>query len=413
MELRELKLKRYKCFDQDASIKIAPLTILVGANNSGKTALMRSIHLLSSSLNLSNGDNREPLLLEADGMRHGKNFQDLVTRRSAHGQLSLSAIFKNNSSEVQLSVKIQNMVNPSKPSESEGLIDYWSLRAQSDQVEAKRKSLDKEAPYGVIVKGVNQGEQTIRWRGLLPAKDNIFPDWLSEKMDSIKEWASDVRYLKFPRSFPTSRLSLSNYSPNIFDSTGATVPFVFATNDDLRDSVREWYRNVFGCALEIKTKADIFDLIVRTKYYRTNVAMNQSGTGLAQFLPVAITAFSAKKMGAGVDIIEHPEAVLHPAAHADVAELLVKNLPGSVRPIIIETHSEMILLRIRRLIAEGLVPRDKVIVYWIDSEAECGSKLQQISITDKGAMSSWPEGVFYEDYEEILAIQRAARNRRM
>ena len=69
----------------------------------------------------------------------------------------------------------------------------------------------------------------------------------------------------------------------------------------------------------------------------------------------------------------------------------------------------MILLRIRRLIVEGKLPSDHVIVYWIYNKSGYGSKLQQIKITDEGAMSSWPEGVFYEDYEEILATRRAAR----
>lgn len=130
---------------------------------------------------------------------------------------------------------------------------------------------------------------------------------------------------------------------------------------------------------------------------------------MSQVLPVAVTALKARRMGPGVDIIELPEAGLHPASQADVAELFAKNLPGFSRPVIIETHSEMILLRIRRLIVEGKLPSDHVIVYWIYNKSGYGSKLQQIKITDEGAMSSWPEGVFYEDYEEILATRRAAR----
>ena len=128
MELRRLELGRYKCFDGDTSVKIAPLTILMGANNSGKTALARSIHLFASSLALPNGDGQKPLLLNSEGIRHGRTFQDLVTRRSAHGQLSLSAVLGNGSDEIQLSVKVQNVVRPSKPSESKQQLNYWSLR---------------------------------------------------------------------------------------------------------------------------------------------------------------------------------------------------------------------------------------------------------------------------------------------
>lgn len=411
MELRRLELGGYKCFDGDTSVEIAPLTILMGANNSGKTALARSIHLFASSLALPNGDGQKPLLLNSEGIRHGRTFQDLVTRRSAHGQLSLSVVLGNGGDEVQLSVKVQNVVRPSKPSESEQQLNYWSLRNQNDEVEAIRESLNEEAPYRIAVSGVIQDQQQVNWRGLLPRKPNTFPDWANEEIDSIREWASGVRYLKCPRSFPASRLARNDYLPAFHDATGATAPRLFAADDDLRDSVREWYRRVFGVSIEMKTQADYFDLTTGSQYYGTNVAMHQSGDGLTQVLPVAVAAFTAKRRGPGVDIIEHPEAELHPAVQADVAELLINNLPGSTRPIIIETHSEMILLRIRRLVAEGKLPNDQVIVYWIHAQPGYGSKLQQISITDEGAMSGWPEGLFCEDYEEILAIRRAARNR--
>ena len=412
MELRRLGFERYKSFDRETAVKIAPLTILVGANNSGKTALAQAIHLLSSNLSLPDGDSNEPLILDSGGICHGRTFEDLVTGRSTHGRLSLSAVLGNGRDETSLSAKIQNVVSKSKPSESKQQISYWSLNGGTGQFEALNENLNEHSPYKVSGSGVTQDTQRINWRGLLPMKSNKFPDWTNEKIASIREWASSVRYLKCPRSFPSSRLSLNDYPSSLYDATGGTAPMELAANDGLRYLIREWYRNVFGARLDIKTKADYFDLTVESQYYGTDVFLNQSGAGLAQVLPVAVVAFTAKKMGPGVDIIEHPEAELHPAACADVAELLLNNLPGPTRPIIIETHSEMILLRTRRLIAEGKLPPDHVIVYWIHNKSGHGSELQEINITSEGAMSSWPEGVFYEDYEEILAIRRAARSRR-
>ena len=128
-------------------------------------------------------------------------------------------------------------------------------------------------------------------------------------------------------------------------------------------------------------------------------------------LPVVVTALSARRAGSGVDIIEHPEAELHPAAHADIAELLLDNLAGPARPLIVETHSEMILLRARRWVAEGRLPAGHVIVYWVHAEPGRGSLLEKIAIRKNGEMETWPDGVFIEDYEEILAIRRAARGK--
>jgi len=192
------------------------------------------------------------------------------------------------------------------------------------------------------------------------------------------------------------------------EAVGTTAPMILASDDDLKDFVKRWYRNAFGVSLDLKAEGKYFDLIVKSNQ-GFDVLLDQSGGGLLQVLPVAVTALTAKHQGPGVDIIEHPEAELHPSAHAHVAELLLDNLSGSARPMIIETHSEMILLRARRWIAEGRISPEDVLVYWVHSELERGTVLQKITINERGAVSIWPDGMFIEDYEEVLAIRRAIR----
>ena len=128
-------------------------------------------------------------------------------------------------------------------------------------------------------------------------------------------------------------------------------------------------------------------------------------------LPIVVMALSARRAGPGVDVIEHPEAELHPAAHADVAELLLENLSGPSRTLIVETHSEMILLRVRRWVAEGRLPAGDMLVYWVHTDPERGSMLQKIGVRETGEMETWPDGVFIENYDEVLSIRRAARDK--
>ncbi|MCY4674837.1 MAG: AAA family ATPase [Bacteroidetes bacterium] len=406
MELRSLSVKRYKSYRGDTSVEIAPLTILVGANNSGKTALAQAFHLLASSLAPSGDDIREPLLMSSGGVRHGRTFVDLVNRHSVHGRLSLSAVLVHEGSESSLSVTVQNVLRPSKPSERQIL--KWSFSSGSDRIEARRKVLDQQSPYEVSVSGGETSRHQINWLGLLPRKPHQLPDWVDAQAEEIRKWANGVRYLECPRSFSSSRFTIEEPISSVHEAKGAAAPIILVADDDLRGSVREWYHKAFEVSLNVRTEGRYFDLIVGSPAHGSDVLLGQSGGGLSQVLPVVVTALTAKQAGPGVDIIEHPEAELHPAAHAHVAELLLSNLSGSARPMIIETHSEMILLRARRWIAEGRLPHDHVAVYWINTEPEHGSVLQKITINDCGEMSSWPDGVFSEDYEEVLAIRRAS-----
>ena len=406
MELRSFSIRRYKSYVEETTVEIAPLTIFVGANNSGKSALARVVHLLASSLAISEDDTREPLVMNSDGVEHGRTFEDLVHGRSAHGRLSLSAVLAHGNIESSLSVTLQNVLRPSGPSERQ--ISNWRFNYGRDQIEAERESVDPQSPYRVSVSEEQNGESQINWRGLFPRKPHRLPEWIDAQANEIRRWANGVRYLMCPRSIPSSPLTLDESISSVNEASGTTAPMILAADDDLKNSVREWYRTAFGISPDLKVYGKYFDLIVRSNQ-GFDVLLDQSGGGLSQVLPVVVAVLTAKQQGAGVDIIEHPEAELHPSAHAHVAELLLDNLSGSARPMIIETHSEMILLRARRWISERRLSPDDVLVYWIYPEPEQGTVLQKITINERGEMSSWPDGVFIEDYEEVLAIRRAVR----
>ncbi len=409
MELRKISLERYKGYAEHVEMELAPLTILVGANNAGKTALAQAIQLFAGGLAPSKDDLSEPLPLESGGIRHGNTFVDLVTGRTVHGSLHLSANWTNNGTELSLSATVRNVVAPSLPSERQ--ISVWSLANGSDEVVLKRQNFAKGAPYEVVVPRTAQELRQIDWRGLIPEQPNDLADWVSVPAKAIKDWASGVRHLKCPRSILASPFMIAESAPPGLGPTGNETPLALAADDELRGSVREWYRKAFGVSIDVVAQGSYFELVVPASAHGPTVRLAQAGRGLSHVLPVVATALSAGKAGPGVDVVEHPEAELHPAAHAEIAELLLKNLVGPVRPMIVETHSEMILLRTRRWVAEGRLPAEKVLVYWIQAEPGRGSVLRKIGINASGGMESWPDGVFIEDYEEIMAIRRAARSR--
>ena len=196
-------------------------------------------------------------------------------------------------------------------------------------------------------------------------------------------------------------------SPIFLGPNGQETPLALAANDALRESVRKWYRNAFGETIGISAQGSYSELVATAPSHDLDVRVAHSGRGLSHVLPVVVMALTASEAGPGVDVIEHPEAELHPAAHAHVAELLLANLAGPQRPLVIETHSEMLLLRARRWVAEGRLPADDVVVYWVHTEPGLGSAIRRIRIKENGELDSWPDGVFVEDYEEILAIRRA------
>ena len=407
MKLRKLSLERYKGYGELAEVDLAPLTVLIGANNSGKTALAQAIQLLAGGLAHSGKDTLEPVPLVSGGIRHGETFEDLLTGRTVHGRLRLSAGFLDENGELKISATVGNVVSPTRPSERQ--IFEWSLRSDGDEVALHKLGFDEQAPYKIVVSGSERGALPISWRGLMPEQTESIPDWVRPRMKALEGWATGVRHLQCPRRISELPFIPEEHSPRDLGPRGEQTPLALAADDELRESVRDWYRRAFGVSIDVVAQGSYFELVARGPAHSYGARLVHSGRGLSHVLPVAVMALTARTAGPGVDVVEHPEAELHPAAHGEIAELLIDNLSGSDRPLVIETHSEMVLLRARRWVAEGRLPAENVVVYWVQTEPGRGSILHKILIDERGEMESWPDGVFIEDYEEILAIRRAAR----
>ena len=166
MELRKFSLERYKGYARRVEVEIAPLTILVGPNNAGKTALAQAIQLLAGGL--SERDEREPLPLTSGGIRHGKTFEDLVTGRSVHGELKLSITFTDENAESSLSATVANVVAPGRPHERQ--ISCWRLASGGRELVAERQGFGKTSAFR-IVPGTSPDLRSVIWRGLLPSLD--------------------------------------------------------------------------------------------------------------------------------------------------------------------------------------------------------------------------------------------------
>jgi predicted ATPase len=109
-------------------------------------------------------------------------------------------------------------------------------------------------------------------------------------------------------------------------------------------------------------------------------------------------------------ILEQPELHLHPFAHTGIAELLVSAMDTKHR-ILVETHSDTLLLRIRRAIAEQRISHTLVRFYYVERKKEGSSISKAIELNDRGTPSWWPTGIFSEDQEEYHAIRRALSQR--
>ena len=80
--------------------------------------------------------------------------------------------------------------------------------------------------------------------------------------------------------------------------------------------------------------------------------------------------------------------------------------------IILESHSEYLLRRLQRRIAENNYSAERAKLYFCDIQQQ-QSELTPLSINSFGQIENWPDGFFADDFREITAMNKAILERQI
>jgi hypothetical protein len=183
-----------------------------------------------------------------------------------------------------------------------------------------------------------------------------------------------------------------------------------------QESDRKRLRDTLVKGLVAMGIADELD-VARLSAYHTAVHLRDNLTGIvsnlaefgygaSQVLPVLEGCASP---GPGPLFVEQPEIHLHPRAQGELAQILCD--ASRRRQMIVETHSEHMINRARRLVAQGKLKASDVVIQYIDRDKD-GSHAITIGLDDAGDFTrDWPDGFFDERFRETMLIAEAqARN---
>ncbi|MEN8215628.1 MAG: AAA family ATPase [Pseudomonadota bacterium] len=178
-------------------------------------------------------------------------------------------------------------------------------------------------------------------------------------------------------------------------------------------TVSRWFQEYVGLEIFIEQNASGFE--IQAKYPWQQINITDTGEGIGQVLPIVTTLTSMTTDMGTLDkksllILEQPELHLHPYAHTGIAELIVAAM-NTKHSLLVETHSDTLLLRIRRAIAEQRISHTLVRFYYVERNKDGSSISKAIELNDRGTPSWWPKGIFSEDQEEYHAIRRALNQR--
>lgn len=371
MLLTAFSVENYRAFARRQDIEIRPLTMFFGWNSGGKSALVRFLPLLAESIRVAG----PPIWLAGDVGR-GATWPELVCKSTERGLLRFGLRWTG----------------------TEPLAADWEIGGDlgGRWQEVETLSLTSGASQESFIASDNSPDVAEgRWAGLLPhraAPEGESGKGLRALKAVLDQLASQVQWVSGVRVRPPR---LATYgggaSPTLRPDGGNTVDHLIAAQlrsmvDPLLDGTRKFFAAVGEqLVLDNPMEGAWRVMLHPTGAPRVRVNLCDTGEGYAQVLPVLVALARARAGGPRLLCLEQPELHLHTRAQAELARVLVesaKDLAGA--RVLVETHSEVLLMSVQLAIASGDIDPDMVRVYWVESRADGTSDANPVDFDEQG-----------------------------
>jgi len=442
--LTELGLRRFKSWEKIDNMRLAPFTGLFGSNSSGKSSIIQALLMMKQTV--ESPDRAQVLNLgDEKGLAQLGTFRDLVHQHASESGIEFSLAWK-----FPQSLVVQN---PEKKNEAllkgHDLAFHTSIEADSngrthvsrmgyifDRISFSMELIEKEAyklrsdPEDRIKFRRNPGRA---WELPAPVKCYGFPDqvkayyqnagFLSDFELAFEELFARSYYLGPLREYPKRQYVWAGGQPADMGQRGEKVVDALLASRNkgeriprgkgrkgksLEELVAHWLKHL-GLISSFSVKAiaknnNIYQVLVRKTPAASEVSITDVGFGVSQVLPALVLCYYVPE-GSTV-ILEQPEIHLHPSVQAGLADVLLDAIKTRSIQIIVESHSEHLLRRLQRRIAEEKFSQDNMALYFCSMD-NGRSSLDPLDINMFGEISNWPKDFFGDEFGEIAATERA------
>ena len=413
-----ISVQGFKSLADQSRIEIRPLTILAGANSSGKSSIMQPLLLMKQTLEA--GYDPGPLLLNGPNAKFtsANQFISRLQKNSDSQKFSIAIenaerdfILKNVFSfKKDQMVEIQEMVI----GEIEGKRVLYLRPNQSsgDLANTMSKFIERglKLPEGVRLAVVRKqcfldivyealNEKTKKALSRLSGFSERGIIYLStyELIDKALRGMIHVPGLRGNPERVYPRTATGPDFPGTFEHYVATIIADWQETKDGRLKRLEVMLADLGLTWKISAKGvndtqielQIGRLIEAKRGGGDFVSIADVGFGVSQVLPVLVALLVAEP--GQLVYIEQPELHLHPRSQYALAKILADTAKRGVK-LVVETHSALLLLQVQTLVAKVDLDPNLVKLHWFSRSDEDGTtSIQSADLDENGAFGDWPE----------------------
>lgn len=403
----------FKSICDEQRIDIRPLTILAGANSSGKSSVMQPLLLLKQTIEapgdpgallldgpnvrftsteqlLSKGTHRtcsDPLVVRLEGSE-GSVLETHFQAKKGHGLEVVRMIYKSSKEVLDITPDMDHgMIVAALP-------DYVKQIAKDFAANSKTKpqwAVFRDRCFlSFEMTQTDTGRRATHFWPLGGISPSVSFVPLIQSVIHLPGLRGNPR-----RTYP--KTAVGPHFPGTFESYVASLIFQWQ-GEKSNAKLSELTHNLEELGLTWKVKAEaVDDTQVEIKVGRLPqarrggghdlVSIADVGLGISQSLPVLVALAQASP--GQLVYIEQPEIHLHPRAQRLLAHTLCRGAKRGVH-LVVETHSALLLREIQTLVATGQMPEEDVRFHWFQRDEEGATTVKTAVLDANGAYGNWP-----------------------
>jgi predicted ATPase len=455
MMLTKLEVSNFKAWEK-LDIKLGRVTGLFGTNSSGKSSILQFLLMLKQTKNATD----RGLVLDLGGFNELVNlgtFESIVHKHQITSTLEWKIEW-----ELSKTLKIPNPLGKRSDILFQGDVLGTKAKVSFKNQEMKsqllaysfdkhifemkpKESIKETKDYALQVNSKSSTNfQFVRQKGRVwtmpsPIKTHLFPDqaktyyqnadFLSFFESEYESMMDQIYYLGPLREYPKREYPWSGASPFGVGSRGEwTIDAILSASNrkekrslgkgkatkSFQEIIAYWLKELgliqsFSIK-EIAPGSNIYQAIVKRDKESPEAFLTDVGFGVSQVLPALVLLYYVPK-GSTI-LMEQPEIHLHPSVQSNLADVILQVAKHRNIQVIVESHSEHLLRRFQRRIAEEKYPVNELKLYFCDCKQGV-SESSDLNLDVFGQISNWPENFFGDEMAEIAATRTAALKHKM
>lgn len=458
--IKSLRIQNFKGWKDTGEIKLAPITLFLGSNSSGKSSIGQLLMLLKQS---STSADRKTVLFLGDSesvvelggpidmlyMHAMENLLGFEYQWELPKEIELTTSTNTGEgTDIKVdSLKFHGQIGVFGEETKYLEVEKMEYEAKCEEATQLSVALErvKKASSARAYKASSRGIKLVRtpgrpWEIPSPYRFYGFPDemltyfknaWFTTQLNAAHEqFFSTISYIGPLRERGERHYRWTGFAPASVGATGKdTILALLASRSQNRqynlkpkqplvslEGIVAKALKKMGLVEEFEIKKisedrQDYDVKVRTKGSHTMTDIPDVGFGISQILPIIVQLYYAPPNS--IIIMEQPELHLHPNAQAALADVMIaaisarENAKKRNIQLIIETHSEHFLRRFQLRIAERTLGEEEFSAYFANNE-ESPAQLEPLKINMFGEILNWPKNFFGDLKGDILAQTQAA-----